>query len=84
MESITNTLHNVTEGFTVQSEYDILPVYFDGELANGAAFTAYRFKRFAQAAGRFTTEAAHNTAHAATRAAELTGQYLDYMANTNN
>jgi hypothetical protein len=83
MEQITNTLHNVAEGFTVQSEVEIFPVYYDGELANKAAFTAFRFKRFALAAGQFTTEAARNTAHAATRAAELTGQYLHYMANYN-
>jgi hypothetical protein len=80
-ENIRQTLELINEGLTVQDEADILPIYYDGDLANGAAFAAFRFKRFAQAAGRFTTEAAHNTAHAATRAAELTGQYLTYMAN---
>jgi hypothetical protein len=81
MENIKTTLSQITEGFSAHCEYDILPVYYDNELANGIAFAACRFKRFAQAAGRFTTEAAYNTAHAAVRAAELTGQYIDYMAN---
>lgn len=81
MNNLHTTIEQITEGFTVQDEAEIFPVYYDGQLANGAAFAAYRFRRFAEAAGRFTTEAAHNTAHAASRAAELTGQYLHYMAN---
>ena len=51
MESITNTLHNITEGFTATSEAEILPIYYGNELANGAAYTAYRFKRFMNHAG---------------------------------
>jgi hypothetical protein len=81
MESITNTLEQINSGLSAHCEYDILPVYYDNELANGAAFMACRFKRFAQAAGHITAEAAYNTAHAAVKAAELTGHYLDYMAN---
>jgi hypothetical protein len=81
MENIKTTLNQINEGLTVESEAEILPVYYDGQLANGAAFAAYRFRRFAEAAGRSATEAAHNAAHAAVRAAELTGHYLDYMAN---
>jgi hypothetical protein len=83
MEHVKQTLEQVSEGLNAHCEQDILPIYCDGQLANGAAYTACRFKRFAITAGRFTTEAAHNTAQAATRAAELTGQYLTYMANYN-
>ena len=81
MNNLHTTIEQVTEGLNAHCEYDILPVYYDGELLNKATFMACRFKRFAQAAGHFTTEAAHNTAHAASKAAELTGQYLHYMAN---
>jgi hypothetical protein len=45
MEQITKTLSNITEGLTATSEAEILPIYYGNELANGAAYTAYRFKR---------------------------------------
>jgi hypothetical protein len=55
--NITTTIEQINQGFNVQNEYDILPVYYDGQLMNGAVYNAYRFKRFMNHVGAFATHA---------------------------
>jgi hypothetical protein len=79
MESVRQTLEQITEGLTVQSEYDILPIYQDGELLNGAAYAAYRFKRLMNAAREHAGHIAVQTANAAsTVVSHMTADYPEW------
>ena len=65
-ENIKTTLTNITEGLTATNEAEILPIYYGNELVNGAAYAAYRFKRFMNAAPERLGHVATLTAKAAT------------------
>ncbi|HVB24086.1 MAG TPA: hypothetical protein VNG51_19265 [Ktedonobacteraceae bacterium] len=67
---IKQTLQQITEGFQANDEQAILPIYYGEELANGAAFNAFRFKRFMGRAGEV-----------AMHSVELAGRFADHIAN---
>ena len=70
MEQIHTTFKQITEGLQANDEQAILPIYYGEELANGAAFNAYRFKRFMGRAGE-----------AAVHAVELADKITYHIAN---
>jgi hypothetical protein len=67
---IKQTFENIYQGLQADSEQAILPIYYGNDLANGAAFNAYRFKRFMGSVGE-----------AAVHAVELADRAMTHIAN---
>ena len=57
IETLTHNIEYIAEGLQAQDEAGILPVYYNGEIANGAAYTAYRIRRFVNRTGDVAMQA---------------------------
>jgi hypothetical protein len=75
IENIPQTITNTIEGLQATSENEVVPIYYDGELANGAAIAAFRFKRIMGQIGSVAGRALEVSFGASVAAVEHVAKY---------